>query len=161
MHLRIRLLSGREVADLQDLAVLAWEPVFASFLQVLGAAIYPILYPDWRQRQRDTVAKVCANGSGMTVLVAETDGVVAGFIAYSVDPEEQSGEVELLAVHPHYQNRGIGTALNVRVLDEMKARGVRLAVVGTGGDHGHAPARRSYEKAGYTGLPLVRYYKAL
>jgi hypothetical protein len=38
---------------------------------------------------------------------------------------------------------------------------MRLAVVGTGGDSGHAPARRTYEKAGYTGLPLVRYYKHL
>jgi len=43
----------------------------------------------------------------------------------------------------------------------MKESGMKLAVVGTGGDPGHAPARRSYEKAGYTGLPLVRYYKVL
>jgi hypothetical protein len=35
------------------------------------------------------------------------------------------------------------------------------AKTGEGGDPSHAPARRSYEKAGYTGLPLVRYYKAL
>jgi hypothetical protein len=38
---------------------------------------------------------------------------------------------------------------------------MKLAVVGAGGDEGHAPARRSYEKAGYTALPLVRFYKAL
>jgi hypothetical protein len=43
----------------------------------------------------------------------------------------------------------------------MREAGMKLAVVGTGGDPGHAPARRSYEKAGYTGLPLVRYYKDL
>jgi hypothetical protein len=43
----------------------------------------------------------------------------------------------------------------------MKQAGMRLAVVGTGGEDGHAPARRSYEKAGYTGLPLVRYYKKI
>ena len=36
-----------------------------------------------------------------------------------------------------------------------------LAVVGTGGDLGHAPARRVYEKAGFVGLPLVRYYARL
>jgi len=38
---------------------------------------------------------------------------------------------------------------------------VGLAVVGTGGDPGHAPARRVYEKAGFVGLPLVRYYASL
>ncbi|PVC90671.1 GNAT family acetyltransferase [Streptomyces sp. CS090A] len=43
----------------------------------------------------------------------------------------------------------------------MKEAGVTLASIWTGGDPGHAPARRTYEKAGYTALPLVRYYKAL
>jgi hypothetical protein len=38
---------------------------------------------------------------------------------------------------------------------------VRLAIVATGGDPGHAPARRTYEKAGFTPLPLVRYYALL
>jgi hypothetical protein len=52
------------------------------------------------------------------------------------------------------------SALNLFALDKMKAAGVKLAVVGTG-DEGHAPARRAYEKVGYTGLPTVRYYKAL
>jgi hypothetical protein len=30
-----------------------------------------------------------------------------------------------------------------------------------GRDPGHGPARRVYEKAGYTGFPVVRYFKAL
>jgi hypothetical protein len=33
--------------------------------------------------------------------------------------------------------------------------------IGTGGDPGHAPARRTYEAAGFTPLPLVRYYRLL
>ena len=160
MDYTIRPFASGNLAALMDLAEAAWEPVFASFRQVLGPAIFPLLYPNWRQGQRDAVASVCANAS-MTVYVAEVGGALAGFIAYAVNSEEGSGEVDLLAVHPNYQNHGIGTALNTYVLDEMKARGVRLAVVGTGGDPGHAPARRSYEKAGYTSLPLVRYYKAL
>jgi len=36
---------------------------------------------------------------------------------------------------------------------------MNLAVAGTGGDPG--PARRAYEKAGFTALPLVRYYQTL
>jgi len=43
----------------------------------------------------------------------------------------------------------------------MKAAGMKMAVAETGGDAGHAPARQAYEKAGYTGLPLVRYFKDL
>jgi RimJ/RimL family protein N-acetyltransferase len=36
-----------------------------------------------------------------------------------------------------------------------------VAMVKTGGDPGHAPARRVYEKAGYTFLPIARYFKNL
>ncbi len=64
-------------------------------------------------------------------------------------------------MHPEYQNCGIGPQLNLFALQKLKENGMKLAVVGTGGDDGHAPARRSYEKAGYTGLPLVRYYQDL
>ncbi len=36
-----------------------------------------------------------------------------------------------------------------------------MAVVETGGDDGHAPARAVYERAGYTALPVVRYFRKL
>lgn len=165
MDYTIRPFASDDLAALEDVAEAAWAPVFASFRAILGPAIFPLLYPDWRQRQREVTAKVCADAN-MTVYVAEVGGAPVGFIAYEVTRTEASGaeacgEVNLLAVHPDCQNHGIGTALNTSVLEEMRARGLRLAVVGTGGDPGHAPARRSYEKAGYTGLPLVRYYKAL
>lgn len=102
VNLNIRPLASDEVGALQVLAVLAWEPVFVSFRKILGEWIFPSLYPDWRQGQRDAVAKVCADDSGMTVLVADVDGVIADFIAYVVDDSVHSGEVDLLAVLPDY-----------------------------------------------------------
>jgi len=89
------------------------------------------------------------------------DAQAVGFISYQLYDDTKTGEVQLLAVHPGHQNGGIGTELNQFALDRFREGGMRLAVVGTGGDRGHAPARRSYEKAGYTGLPLMRYYQAL
>jgi ribosomal protein S18 acetylase RimI-like enzyme len=107
------------------------------------------------------VETTCKDRENTKVLVAEVDGEVVGFLAYELHEKDKTGEVLLLAVHPEHQNRGIGTELNVVALQEMKAANMKMAVVGTGGDEGHAPARRSYEKAGYTALPLVRYYKDL
>jgi hypothetical protein len=34
-------------------------------------------------------------------------------------------------------------------------------MVETGGDPGHAPARRTYERSGFTLLPIARYFKNL
>lgn len=161
MNLRIRPFSNSDIEDVVQLSLLAWAPVFSSFEQVLGTRTYTAIYPDWQRQQREVVERVCKDDDRFTTFVAQLDGAVVGFIAYALNNDDQTGEVELLAVHPDYQNQGIGTELNNFVLGKMKESGIKLAVVGTGGDPGHAPARRSYEKAGYTGLPLVRYYKAL
>jgi GNAT superfamily N-acetyltransferase len=157
----IRAYDERDLDAIVELSLLAWERVFVSFRQVLGSEIYARIYPDWRKSQSEVVESICRDVESYYTLVAEVDGMVAGFLVYELREESATGEVQLLAVHPHYQNGGIGTALNLRALDKMKSAGMRMAEVGTGGEEGHAPARRSYEKAGYTPLPLVRYYKAL
>jgi GNAT superfamily N-acetyltransferase len=161
MQVQIRRASDDDTDTLASLAVLAWAPVFASFRQELGPTVYAILYPDWERQQRAVVERMCNAGGETSVWMAETDGAVAGFIVYTLNHEELTGTVELLAVHPHHQNRGIGTALNRFALAQMKDAGMKLASVSTGGDPGHAPARRSYEKAGYTAFPNVWYYQAL
>jgi ribosomal protein S18 acetylase RimI-like enzyme len=160
MNLHIRAVCDDDVEDLVRLSLSAWTPVFRSFEQILGPEIYAILYPDWRKTQREGVEGVCRDGDETVVWVATVDGVVVGFVAYKLQ-EDETGEVCLLAVDPEYQNRGIGTELNEFALARMRKSGMKLAVVGTGGDPSHAPARRSYEKAGYTALPLVRYFQAL
>jgi ribosomal protein S18 acetylase RimI-like enzyme len=156
---RVRPFVDSDLDEIVELSLLAWEPVFESFEKVLGPRVFPILYPDWRKSQREGVEGACRATDKYNTLVAELDGRVAGFIAYELKGE--TGEVVLLAVHPEFQKRGIATQLNQAALDAMKAAGMKMAVAETGGEDGHAPARRAYEKAGYTGLPLVRYFKDL
>ena len=161
MNLTIRSYADQDLDAIVELSLLAWEPIFKSFKQILGPQIYPIIYPDWRKSQQEGVEATVKDRGKFHTLVADLDGTVTGFVVYELHDKDSTGEVQLLAVHPDYQNRGVGTELNVTALEQMKAAGMKLAVVGTGGEEGHAPARRSYEKAGYTGLPLVRYYKDL
>jgi predicted N-acetyltransferase YhbS len=163
VNIQIRPFHDDDMAAIVELSLLAWEPVFQSFEQVLGSRIYARIYPDWRTRQREDVEAVCKDREKTSVRVAEADGKVVGFIAWHLHAADaaQTGEVVLLAVHPAYQNQGIGTDLNTLALAQMQAAGMQLVAVGTGGDPGHAPARRAYEKAGYTAMPQVRYYKAL
>jgi len=159
VHARTRPFVESDIEQIVELSLLAWEPVFVSFERVLGPRVFPILYPDWRKTQREGVEGACRATDKYHTLVAELDGRVVGFIAYELKGE--TGEVVLLAVHPEFQRRGIATLLNQAALAEMKAAGMKMAVAETGGEAGHAPARRAYEKVGYTGLPLVRYFKDL
>ena len=161
MNLHIRPVCEDDVDDLVRLSLLAWVPIFRSFEQILGPNIYRLIWPDWKTGQKEAVETVCRDGDKTIVWVAELDGIVVGFLAYELHIKDKVGEVQLLAVHPEYQNRGIGTQLNNFALEKMKESGMKMARVETGGDPSHAPARRSYEKAGYTALPLVRYFKDL
>ena len=93
--------------------------------------------------------------------VAVDDGSTTGFVNVTFDQAERSGEIYMIAVDPAAQRRGVASRLTEHALDEMRARGLDLAIVATGGDPGHAPARRTYEKAGFTGCPQVWYAKLL
>lgn len=160
MNVEIRPLGEGDVEALVQLSLLAWKPIFRSFAQVLGPAIYRRIWPDWEAGQRAAVQGVCRVGTRRRVWIAEVEAEVVGFVSVDLG-EDQTGEVTLLAVHPDYQNEGIGTALSRVALEGMRAEGMTLAKVETAGDPSHAPARRCYEKAGYTALPLVRYFQEL
>jgi ribosomal protein S18 acetylase RimI-like enzyme len=161
VDLEIRPFADGDLEAIVQLSLLAWEPVFTAWEEILGSELYPIaIYEDWRVSQAEGVTKVCQD-EHISTWVAEAGGKPVGFVSYQLYADTKTGEVQMLAVHPAYQNGGIGTALNRFALTKFREAGMVLAVVGTGGDPGHAPARRSYEKAGYTGLPLMRYYQAL
>jgi len=155
----IRPFADSDIEQIVELSLLAWEPAFVSMEKVLGPRIFPLIWPDWRKSQAEGVEGACRATDKYHTLVAELDGRVVGFIAYELKGE--TGEVVLLAVHPESQRRGIATQLNAAALDAMKAAGMKMAVAETGGEEGHAAARKAYEKVGYTGLPLVRYFKDL
>jgi GNAT superfamily N-acetyltransferase len=159
---RIRPFEDRDIDAVIGLSLRAWEPVFASIEQTLGTEIFESLNPKgWRDSQRRAVEEVCDAKKGR-VWVADADGATIGFVATEIyHPERNMGEISMLAVDPDHQGGGIGTALTEFALDRLKDAGMTVAMVETGGDPGHAAARRTYEKAGYVQLPIARYFKNL
>ncbi len=162
MEIDIRPYQKDDLAAVLDLSVLAWEPVFSEWERLVGTEIFLVgIYPDWRKSQKEVVEKIIYDGKNIT-WVAIIEEKVAGFIVYELNQETKVGEIQLLAVHPGDQNQGLGTELNLFALQKMREAGMKVATVGTGGDEGHAPARRCYEKAGFNrSIPGVHYYLAL
>ena len=162
MRPRIRPFDDRDAEAVVDLSLRAWAPVFASLERVLGDDVFGRLHPDWREDQRRAVEHVLAEKEGRVWVADMGAGVVVGFVSIGVfDAERSMGEISMLAVDPDYQGGGIGTALTEFALEGLKDSGMKVAVVETGGDPGHAPARRAYEKAGLVLLPIARYFKNL
>ena len=162
MNFDIRPYQSDDLSEILTLSVLAWEPVFTEWEKLLGPEIFPIaIYSDWRKSQKEVVEKIIQEEKNITQ-VAIVEDKVAGYIVYSLDQDREVGEIQLLAVRPDDQNHGIGTELNLVVLQKMREAGMKVAHVGTGGDAGHAAARKCYEKSGFNhSIPGVHYYLAL
>ncbi|NEQ20998.1 MAG: GNAT family N-acetyltransferase [Microcoleus sp. SIO2G3] len=143
------------------LSLRAWTPVFDSIEKAMDLDVYQEFYPDgWRVSQQQAVEEVCADADTNVWVALNSDSTV-GFVAVKLDVESRMGEIYMIAVDPGYQRRGIGTALMEFALDWMKDAGMTVAMVETGGDLGHAPARSTYEKLGFGLLPIARYFKKL
>ncbi len=143
------------------LSLRSWSPVFDSIQKAINVDVYRSFYPDgWRVSQQKAVEDVCS-ATDTKVWVAIDSGSTVGFVAVKLHLESSLGEVYMIAVDPDYQRRGIGTALIEFALDWMKVAGMSVAMVETGGDPGHAPARCTYEKLGFGLLPIARYFKKL
>jgi ribosomal protein S18 acetylase RimI-like enzyme len=157
----IRDYRSPDEAAVVELSLRAWEPVFDALEEVLGPELFAQLRGDWRTGQAKDVRGVLSDPS-QRVWVSEDAGErVIGFVAARLLREQELGEVYMIAVDPDAQGQGIGIALTTIATDWLQQSGMRVAMIETGGDRGHAPARRLYEKAGYTPLPVVRYFKSL
>ncbi len=144
-----------------DLSLRAWTPVFASIQNAMDTDVYQAFYPDnWRVSQQKAVEDVCTIEDTNVWVALDADSIV-GFIVVKLHSEESMGEIYMVAVDPDFQGQGIGTALIEFALTSMKDAGMSIAMVETGGDDGHAPARRTYEKVGFGLLPIARYFKKL
>ena len=96
------------------------------------------------------------------VFVAVADDRPIGFSAVALNAfHEGMGVIDIVAVDPAYQRRGVARQLSTARSTHMRDSGMDIAAVGTGGDAGHAPARAVYEAYGFTALPGVRYLKLI
>jgi ribosomal protein S18 acetylase RimI-like enzyme len=157
----IRPYAPPDLDAIVRLSLRAWEPVFVSLEQTLEPAVYQAFYPDgWRISQQQAVTAVCT-GQECAVWVAEEEGSPVGFVAIKLHPDGPIGEIYMVAVDPDFQGQGCGGQLTDFALARIQEAGKSIAMVETGGDPGHAAARRTYEKSGFGLLPVARYFKKL
>jgi GNAT superfamily N-acetyltransferase len=159
--IEIREFRGEDLETIVEFSLRAWQPVFASVRDVLGDEIFLRLHPDWMANQADAVRSSCSN-EDRDVFVAVADERPVGFVAVALNAfHERMGVIDIIGVDPDYQRRGVSSRLTEFAAEHMRRSGMDIAVVETGGDPGHAPARAAYETAGFTLLPIARYFRLL
>jgi ribosomal protein S18 acetylase RimI-like enzyme len=96
------------------------------------------LHGSWRPHQEAAVRGVLADRA-THAWVAEGEQGPVGFVAATLNTDRLIGEITMLAVDPGDQNRGLGRALTEFATGWLREAGMRVAMVDTGGDPGHAP----------------------
>jgi ribosomal protein S18 acetylase RimI-like enzyme len=148
-HVVIRAVKADDQPLLDGVRQAAFAPIFASFRSILGDDLYELAQAREDAAQEALFVSLLAPESGWEVYAAEIAGTVVGFVSLQLNHETHVGEIGLNAVHPDHAGKGVGTAMYDFAIARMKAAGLRVATVATGGDPSHAPARRAYEKAGF------------
>jgi GNAT superfamily N-acetyltransferase len=157
----IRSFVDDDLETFVEFSLRAWEPIFVSVQSVLGDEVFLRLHPDWQKSQADAVRSICTNDD-RDVFVAVVNSRPVGFVAVALNAfHDRMGAIEIVGVDPDFQRTGVGARLTAFALDHMRERGMDIAVVETGGDPGHAPARELYRATGFTVLPIARYFQLL
>ena len=125
--------------------------MFASLRAQLGDPIFLRLHPDWSAGQAEAVRETCTNPDRRVLVAIAEDNRLIGFVAIWLNAyQSRIGAVDMIAVNPEHQRQGVARELMRLAADHMRTAGMDIAVVETGGDPGHAPARATYEAVGYT-----------
>ena len=142
-----------------QIAIAAWTPIRQIFREEIGQDLYKTFFSGWQaEKCRDVTREL----SGSRAFVALVGARLAGFISYQLDEGGKTAVIGTNAVHLDFRGQGIGSRLYQHVLASLKAEGIVYVRVTTGLDAGHAPARRAYNRAGFSkGLPIIRYYMEL
>ena len=87
-------------------------------------------------------------------LVAEEDGVVAGYIGSQTVMDES--DMMNVAVHPDHRRKGVAESLVNELIEALKKRGSRCLTLEVRASN--EPAKTLYEKLGFVQVGLRRNY---
>lgn len=145
--------SEKYLDDVMRITVSAWNPIRVEQKRILGDKLYTRLFEGWEERKclevkNDFLADGRGERYGYAALI---DGRVAGFVTRLKSPTaDYMGIVGNNAVSPEFAGMGIGSAMYDHILSKMEEGGMTHVGVFTGRDNAHAPARRAYERMGFT-----------
>lgn len=110
--------------DAGDIAAVAEASLGDSYAEYVDESTIEGFVEEWYAPEH--VEEVLAEGTD-TILVAETDAGVVGFVQGGlVDQEPPAGEIAWLHVHPDHRGQGIAVQLLGRIVDSFESKNAGL-----------------------------------
>jgi len=157
----IRVAREEDADRCREIVRIAWQPIFNAWRELMGPELFAQHHAGWEDRHSASCAQLVREHP-KNAIVTEVDGVIVGFLTWCMPGPEGVGEIGANAVHPDWQGHGIGVRQCRWALDLFRELGFTSAMVHTGLDDGHAPARAMYQRAGFDRYtPHICYYMKL
>jgi hypothetical protein len=87
LSLRTRAFQEADLGAILNIAVAAWQPVFASTREIVGSELFDLIYADPDAEKRARVTLACDVDDPRVVWIAELGGEIAGFIIVHLYPD--------------------------------------------------------------------------
>ena len=148
MSIKIRRAGLDDAPSIAKVHVAAWNAAYLGLSDGAARArrSVEIREDQWRR------GLAWPEERGFLVWVAEDEGQIVGFITAGPSEDAQAardvGEVFTLYLEPSRIGQGVGRALMLESLDELKRRGFKEVILWVLADNSRA--RRFYEAAGLT-----------
>ena len=109
--------------------------------------------PGWTSRFSDEVYETVRREgpwrADLDCVVLDRDEQVAAFALAWLDAPNRVGELEPVGVRPDLQRRGLGRAISLHALRQLRSAGATTALVGSRGDDAYSAPRLLYESIGF------------
>ncbi len=153
VHGANQAVRSEQRAAVLELSVRAWAPVFPLTRSAVPEYVYDSFYPDgWKARQLADMA-IGLDEEPENVDLAFDGEALDGWACTRLHPEDHMAELHVLAVDPHRQRQGVGSALVGRVYDRARAAGMRMFMVETAATPVMLPPGRSMSQPASSGGP--------
>jgi ribosomal protein S18 acetylase RimI-like enzyme len=161
--MQIRLCNESDLPRVTDLVIEVFGPFYEqSFRSMVPPDVFEHQHGSWADDYRDLVPTLLDPAAQKYLAVAgSAGGEFDGCVAWEVNTPRRHGHIRLVGVREPAREQGVGRALCEYALSDLRARGVEVVEVGTGGDGFHAPARALYESLGFHPIPIMGYLRAV
>ena len=158
--MNMRPYRDEDLHKVMEIANIAWRPIRKMSRAALGDSSANILNPDGDDVSKGLQVKDQIESGAWDIAVCEHEGELVGFITYTINGIW--GEICNNGALTATGLKGIGQTMYKYVMAEFRKAGVKVVKVTTGLDDAHAPARRAYERAGFSKhLDSTTYYMEL
>ena len=157
----IRTARTEDIAIITDIATRAFSRIYDALEKIYGEDLFRIIVPDRKNAKTEQITYHALKHPEW-IFVCEEKHRIVGAILFSLNHNTEIGRIGNNAVDPDCGLKGIGQQMYKAVLEYFKCSGMEFAEVTTGMDPSHEPARKAYERAGFSiRAENVTYYRNL